>query len=191
MTVKRRPTIPHSQLARFAAISKASWVELYRDLYHQCYGGDESTGLETDTEWLDDAEHRLIILRDPSLCTGARGATVMSTSKRVTQIVETATVVAAESGRALDLKLTNTVRLLYRHATSLRRWYTEDLNRPLTESDRKRITQLEARVTALVSGLGLTCGFQDDPRGPSVRINTPTTHRYNTWAIDGWYIGGD
>ncbi len=43
---------------RFAKISKASWAELYFDLYRQCFGEDAS-----EEACIQDAEHRLQTLK--------------------------------------------------------------------------------------------------------------------------------
>ena len=43
---------------RFAKISKASWAELYFDLYRQCFGEDAS-----EEACMQDAEHRLQTLK--------------------------------------------------------------------------------------------------------------------------------
>ena len=56
--IKRSPGIEYELRARFAAISKADWVELYFDLYRQTAGETVS-----DEDCMKDAEKRLDILK--------------------------------------------------------------------------------------------------------------------------------
>lgn len=56
--IKRAPEIPREVVGRYEAISKADWVEAFRDLYLQCFGETASAD-----EWMADAERRREILR--------------------------------------------------------------------------------------------------------------------------------
>ena len=54
--IKRAADIEDEGRRIAASISKASWVELYRDLYLQTHGED------TGADWVDDAKKRAEIL---------------------------------------------------------------------------------------------------------------------------------
>lgn len=56
--------VPNIQ-ARFAAISKAQWAELYRDLYDQTHGGYADSA-----PFMEDAEKRLMTLKANGLAGG-------------------------------------------------------------------------------------------------------------------------
>lgn len=55
---KREPQIIQALHKRYHAMSKADWVEVYRDLYRRCYDMDSP-----EEDWMEDAERRREILR--------------------------------------------------------------------------------------------------------------------------------
>lgn len=96
---------------------------------------------------------------------------------------------AAELMHKLPQATSEQVGELMTLAGRLNRYNETSCNYGLTPAQEKRVANIEKRVTALCTSLGISAHFNGDPRGYAVKLALPDGS-YNTWGgkEEGWGI---